>query len=68
MILGCELVPVNVKGWIDWHGGEEAVSLLVGVALRTNMSTSSQLSSPASERLVITVTVVVAVIQSTTTE
>jgi hypothetical protein len=53
VILGCELVPVNVEGWIDWHGGGEAESLLVGVALRIYMTTSSQLASQASEWLVI---------------
>lgn len=29
MILGCELVPISVEGWIDWHGEEEAESLVV---------------------------------------
>jgi hypothetical protein len=32
VILGCELVPINVEGWVDWHGGEEAESVLVGIA------------------------------------
>jgi hypothetical protein len=25
VMLGCELIPVNVEGWIDWHGGEEGM-------------------------------------------
>ena len=51
MIKGHELVPVNVEGWIDWHGAWGGTEyILVSVAFWENVP--SQLLSQASEKLV----------------